>query len=116
MANLGGPFEEFIAAATASWQAGVDEYRDGDESVPFVGDPLALGQLKSCTLYAYSKQAEADKLIDSVTADQLNCLAFDAYKLLERAKVARVAKAKEAKKRADRDEAAKNSGLVVEEG
>ena len=114
MAKLGGPFEDFISAASESWQQGVQEYRAGDEEKPFVGDPLALAQAKCATLYAYIKQCEAEGIVDGVTVDQLNCLAFDAYKILVRAKVAKDAKDAADAKRIQRDEAAKKAGLVIE--
>ena len=114
MANLGGPFEEFIERAKVNWQKGIDEHRGGDATAPFNGDPLDEAQAECCDMYAYSKQAVEDGLIDDVVGDQLNCLAFDAYKLLARAKKANKDKDEAAKKRAQRDEAARKSGLVIE--
>ena len=114
MANLGGPIETFIERSKVRWQKGVDEYRGGDASAPFTGDPLDEAQDECCDIYAYAKQAVEDGLIDEVTGDQLNCLAFDAYKLLVRAKLAIKNKEAAAKKREQRDGAAKKAGLVIE--
>jgi hypothetical protein len=113
---LGGPFDEFIQLATERWQKGVDEYRGGDESIPFSGDPLLEGQEECADLYAYSKEALSQGLCSETESDQLNCFAFDAYKLIVRIRVANIKKQADADKRALRDEQARQAGLVVQEG
>jgi hypothetical protein len=104
VSSVGGLFDQFIALATERWQKGVDEYRGGDEGKPFNGDPLEEAMEESADMYAYIKQGNADGDISDVEADQLNCLAYDAFKLLSRIKQDRTEKIVAAQERKTRDE------------
>ena len=82
--SVGGLFDQFIALATTRWQKGVDEYRGGDESLPFTDDPLEEILAETADIYAYGKVAEEQKLLSPTETDQLNCLAYDTFKLVTR--------------------------------
>jgi hypothetical protein len=92
--SVGGLFDQFIALATERWQAGVDEYRDGDESRPFDGDPLQEAMEEAADLYAYSKVANEQKLISDTESDMLNVHAYEAYKIIVRIRQANKEKGK----------------------
>jgi hypothetical protein len=78
-------FDEFIEIAKDKWHAGTLEYRGGDESIPFNGDPLEEIEFEAADIYAYSKEAFKQELLTPFEHDELNVLAFEVYKLIRRA-------------------------------
>jgi len=76
--------DRFLDQAHTRWKAGVDEYRGGDEEQPFNGDPLQEASEEAIDMYSYSVEALKQGMLTQVESDQLNCLAYDAFKLIER--------------------------------
>jgi hypothetical protein len=113
--SLGGPFDQFIELARARWSAGVTEYRGGDESKPFDGDPVQEGLEEAADMYAYSKVANEQGLMSDTEADQVNAHAFDAYKILLRVQIANKEKHAKEESRIEKEgrkEEAQKAGLV----
>jgi hypothetical protein len=113
--SVAGLFDQFIMLATIRWQKGVDEYRGGDETLQFDGDPLQEALEETADIYAYSKVANDQGLLTNTEADQLNCLAYDAFKLITHIQSAHKEKHDKETERLARQEAASKTGLIVEE-
>jgi hypothetical protein len=75
---------EFIERASARRQAGINEYRGGDENLPFSGDPIKEAIEESVDLYVYSREALSQELITDDESDEINCHALDTFNLLRR--------------------------------
>lgn len=80
----GGIMEEFQKRASERFTKGVNEYRGGDESLPFDGDPLEEACEETLDLFVYAKEAVDQELLSDTEADLLNCYAFDAFKLIRK--------------------------------
>jgi hypothetical protein len=111
--SVAGLFDRFIELASARWQKGVDEYRGGDESLPFTDDPLVAATEECADIFAYSKEAGKQGLLSPTEQDQLNCLAYDAFKLITHVQESLKEKSAKEKDRQAREEASKESGLVI---
>jgi hypothetical protein len=77
-------FDEFIEEARVRWAKGVKEYRNGDETAPFSGDPLEEASEEALDLYCYIREGIDQSLISEIESEQLMAHAFDAYRLIKR--------------------------------
>jgi hypothetical protein len=112
--SVAGLFDRFIELASTRWQKGVEEYRGGDETLPFTDDPLLAATEECADIFAYSKEAANQGLLSPTEQDQLNCLAYDAFKLIVHVQEALKEKHDKEADRKAREEASKESGLLIE--
>jgi hypothetical protein len=94
--NIGGLFDDFIELARTRWQAGVDTYRDGDESKPFEGDPLVEMTEEATDTFAYSKEGLKQGMLSDTESDMINVHAYEIYKIVRHVQVSREKAAKAA--------------------
>lgn len=81
--------EQFHQEADARWKRGVSEIRGGDESLPFVGDPVECAMEEALDLRNYAKQGERDGSMPDWAAELVIAAAWDAYRVLWQARAVR---------------------------
>ena len=73
---------DFEAAAERRWRAGLNLYRAGDESEPFVGDAVREAQDECLDLRNYARAALDAGLLSPLAAEHVEDLARKAYAIL----------------------------------
>ena len=75
--------EEFLSQALDKWDRGITEYRDGDPSKPFVGNPLLEAIEETYDLYGYGLEAWRNGDVTELEVSGLFDQVFSLYVLIK---------------------------------
>jgi hypothetical protein len=112
--SVSGIQDKLIELASIRWQKGVEEYRGGDETKPFEGDPLAEALDEAADIFAYAKEADSQGILTREQGDDLFEVALAAFKVITNIQASIKEKDDKEKERKARQEASKEIGLIVE--